>query len=462
MQNKKAYIWGILSKILPAAIQLGTNMLLARFLSPDDFGTIGILAIIFMVANVLVDSGLGGSLVKENTITKDDCSTIGCFNLVVSSILYVCLYFLAPYIEDYFRIEDLTIIIRLLTITFIIGAFGLVSKSILIRELRFGELCTISIVSISIASITAIIMAIYGCGIYSLVALNLVNSLVSTIHTIYLSKYSLSYKFYPESFKKLFSFGIFTTISSVIDTIYENLITTLTGKFLNISQAGYLSQAKKLEEGMSSSIVLTIANVTFPIMTKLKDDKIKFKNEAYSLMRVIVYFLYPVLLISTIFSEYIITFLFGKQWLPASYYFSLLIFAGLLLILETLLRTFIKSLCAVKGLMYVTLVKRVLGIVIIIICSIIDSSWIIYGYIISCFIGVIMNVYLYSTEINCRTIDTLFSIVKLIIPSLLLFIVLIILDLSINNIGLLSMMFVLLIVSYYFLMYSQVRKVTIS
>ena len=112
--------------------------------------------------------------------------------------------------------------------------------------------------------------------------------------------------------------------------------------------------------------------------------------------------------------------------------------------------------------MYVTLVKRVLGIVIIIICSIIDSSWIIYGYIISCFIGVIMNVYLYSTEINCRTIDTFFSIVKLTIPSLLLFIVLIMLYLSINNVGLLSILFVLLIVSYYFLMYSQVRKVKIS
>ena len=163
-------------------------------------------------------------------------------------------------------------------------------------------------------------------------------------------------------------------------------------------------------------------------------------------MRVIVYFLFPVLLISTIFSEYIITFLFGKQWLPASYYFSLLIFAGLLLILETLLRTFIKSLCAVKELMYVTLVKRVLGIVIII----------------SCFIGVIMNVYLYSTEINCRTIDTFFSIVKLTIPSLLLFIVLIMLYLSINNVGLLSTLFILLIVSYYFLMYSQVRKVKFS
>ena len=458
MRNKKAYLWGILSRILPSAIQLGTNILLARFLSPNDFGIIGILAVIFTVANVLVDSGLGGSLVKEKIISKEDCSTIGCFNLVISSVLYILLFILSPYIELYFEIENLTIIIRLLTLTFIIGALSLVSKSILLRELRFGALCVISIISILIASIVAIIMAVYRYGIYSLVAFHLIHSLLSTILTIYISKYSLSYKFNKESFKRLFSFGVFTTISSVIDSIYENLITTLTGKFLNISQAGYLSQAKKIEEGICSSIVLTIANVSFPIMTKLKDDKIKFKDEAYSLMRVVVCFIFPILLISIIFSENIIVFIFCKQWLPASYYFSLLISAGLLLIIEALLRTFIKSLCAVKELMYVTLVKRFIGIFLIIICSIINANWIIYGYIISCVIGVIMNTYLYAAKIKSKTINIIYSIVKLMIPSLLLFTLLIILYYKINNFGLLSMLYVLLVVIYYLVVFNYIRK----
>lgn len=461
MKNKKAYLWGILSKILPAAIQLGTNMLLARFLTPNDFGTIGILAIIFTVANVLVDSGLGGSLVKENSISKEDCSTIGHFNLVVSSILYICLYFLAPYIERYFEIENLTIIIRLLSLTFIIGALGLVSKSLLIRELRFDALCVISIASITIASIVAIVMAIYKCGIYSLVTFHLVNSLVSTIISINISKYSLSFKFYRESFHKLFSFGIFTTISSVIDTIYENLITTLTGKFLNVSQAGYLTQAKKLEEGMSSSVVLTIANVSFPVMTRLKDDIVKFKSEAFLLMRIIIWLLFPILFVSIIFSEHIIVLLFGEQWLPASSYFSLLLFAGLLLIIETLLRTLIKSLCAVKQLMYITLIKRILGIVLIIICSLINNEWIILGYIISCALGVIMNAYLYAKIINCQIFDIIYSIIKLMIPSLMLFVVLIFFYCSISSIRVLLLLNILLVAVYYLLVYCNIKKSSI-
>lgn len=423
MQNKRVYIWGLCSKIVPSAIQLISNMILARFLSPSDFGTIGVLTIIFTLANVLVDSGLGGSLIKEKQVSKRDCSTIGSFNLGISVILYLCLYVGAPNIEQYFNISNLTLIVRLLSLTFVISAVGLVPKTILVRNLRFGTLCLITIMGTLVASLVSIIMAIYDFGVFALVAFQLVNVLVTTIIAIGVTHYSISLRFSLASFKHLISFGLFTTITSVIDTIYENLLTTLIGKYINVVQAGYLFQAKRLEEAMTTSVALTIVNVSFPVMTKLKEDISQFKAEATSLMRTVVLLIFPLLFTVIIFSELIVTFILGEEWLPAAFYLSVLMWAGMVLIIESLLRSFIKSLCAVKELMYITFFKRALGIFIIVSTLMITPQLAIYGYVISCFIGLFANIYTYSSIIKTSIIAIWGTIIKIAFPAAMYFIV---------------------------------------
>ena len=111
MQNKTAYIWGLLSRFAPQAIYLGTTMMLARFLTPDDFGQIGVLSVIFVVANVLLDAGLGGSLVKEKEIKDVDCSSIFIFNIFVSLFIYALLFFSSNILEIFFGIDGLSAVI---------------------------------------------------------------------------------------------------------------------------------------------------------------------------------------------------------------------------------------------------------------------------------------------------------------------------------------------------------------
>lgn len=452
MQNKKAYLWGGVSKIAPAAIQLLTNMSLARFLTPGDFGTIGVLSVIFLVANVLVEAGLGGSLIKEKMISKQDCSTIATFNLGISIVLYVFLYLLAPYIEAYFAISGLTLIVRLLSLTFIIGAIGLVPRALLIRELHFGILCMITVGGVLLSSIVSILMAIYGCGVFSLVAFQLVNVLITSSMVIIVTRYSLSLHFNIDSFKRLFSFGFFTTIISIIDTVYENLLTVLTGKYLDISQAGYLSQAKKLEEGMTTSIALTITNVNFPIMTKLKDDLAKFRNEAISLMKIIIKLVFPLLFFIIIFSKQIIELLFGVEWIPAAFYLSALMWAGMILIIETLLKSYIKSLCAVKSLLNVTFLKRFFGVIIILSMLLVNSEWIVYGYILSSFIGMLFNAYLYSNLIGISIFSLFLTILKVAVPSFLSFILIVLAQYFVDNDFMLFILCMLFIGIYYTLL----------
>lgn len=459
MQNKNAYVWGLITKVAPAAIQIVTNMILARFLSPEDFGSIGVLTVIFTVANVLVDSGLGGSLVKEKDISRIDCSTIFIFNLTVSIILYFVIFFSASHIEDFFSIDGLSTITRVLSLTFILGSIGLVPRAILIRNLKFNLICEITIISTFIAALCSIVMAYMGFGVYSLVANQLIISALTALLSIFSTKYRCFWGFSVKSFKCLIPFGIFTSITSVIDTIYENLITTLTGKCLNVSQAGYLSQAKKLEDGLSSSIASTIGNVSFPVLTKFKEDSISFNREAISLFRTIVLFSFPILLTISLFSEQIVIIMFGQRWMPTAIYLQELIWAGLFIIMETTVRSYVKALCEVRKLMNATLVKRTIGIAIILSAIAINREWIIISYIISTVIGFIINMFLYAKISNHKFIPFLIKTCVYIIPPLLFYFLGIIVRFVVDSKMLCSFIVLAILVLYYLFLFAVHAKV---
>ena len=423
MQNKTAYIWGLLSKFAPQGIYLVTTMILARFLSPEDFGAIGVLSIIFVVANVLLDAGLGGSLIKEKNVTNIDCSSISIFNLFVSLLIYFVLFLFSNALERYFEIEELSTVICSISLVFPFSAFGIVPKALLNRNLRFQTAFFNSLLGVVAGSISSIIIAIIGGGIYALVSYQVVTVAITSIANCISSRYKFNFRFSLESLKRLLPFGIFTTIISVIDTIYENLITTLTGKYLNVQQAGYLYQAKRIEETMTNSLATTINVVSFPILTRLKDDRETFIREADSTFKSIICLTLPILFLASSFAKEIIVLLFGYQWIDSALYFELLIFAGVFIIMESLIRNFIKSLCKVKKLLYVTLCKRILGVFLLFIALYISSDLMIYMYIFTSFIGFFANLVLYNKLINRNSFKSLFMTIMYVLPSICFFLV---------------------------------------
>lgn len=423
MQHKSAYIWGLIGRFAPQGIHLITTMVLARFLTPDDFGKIGVLSIIFVVANTLLDSGLGGSLVKEKEISRIDCSTIGAFNISVSLFIYIILFIFADHIESYFNIEGLASIVRTISLVFPFTAFGIVPKAILNRNLAFRQSCNNAIIGAVVASIASIVGAALNGGVYALVIYQVVVAAVTVICNYYSSKYKFSLRFSFSSLRRLLPFGIMTTITSVIDTIYENLLTTMTGKYMSVQQAGYVYQAKKIEDISSTSLATTIGTVTFPILTKLKDKIDEFTKEAESTFILITSLAFPLLTTISIHSYTIITLLFGEKWYDAGLYLKILTIAGMFMVAETLVRNFIKALCEVKRLMYVTILKRIIGISLILGTLVISPDDMIYAYVLSAAVGLVLNNVLYSKISRTKLLKQLVLFVKLIMPSVCYFIV---------------------------------------
>lgn len=230
MQNKSAYIWNFGGRIVPQVIFLLTNIILAHYLSPSDFGQIGVLAIFISISSTLTEAGFGGSIIKEEKVLPIDLSTVFIYNLVVSLLLYSILFISSTWLESYFKIEGLANVSRVLGLVFVISAWSLIPKTILIKNLCFKQIAIVGVIGVIIASGISIICASKGFGVYALVAYQLTYVICEVICFEIITKYNLSFKFSVNSFKKLFSFGFFTTLCNIIDAAYSNLMTAFFGK----------------------------------------------------------------------------------------------------------------------------------------------------------------------------------------------------------------------------------------
>ena len=407
MRNHRAYIWSFGGRIIPQVIFLMTNIILAHYLSPDEFGQIGILALFISISTTLTDAGFGGSLIKEKDTMPIDLSTVFVYNLIVSLTLYILLFFCSPFIENYYNINGLSNVTRTLCLVFVINAWALIPKTLLIKELKFKEIAIVGVIGVCLASVVSIIGAIKGWGVYSLVAYQIIYVLNEVICFEILTKYKQTFHFSISSFRKLFSFGFYTTMCNIIEDAYKNIITAIFGKFLSIRDAGYIFQAQKLENAATTSLTQTINLVAFPILTKLKHDTMAFSNEANTLFKNICITVFPLFWIAVFYSKPIIVLIYGPDWSEASIFLSLLMIAGFFFTMDNMIRIFIKSLGEVKSLAKYTLLKRLIGLLCILLSMLLGPFYMMYGFILSTIIGFIINTYLYGKMVNITFINIL-------------------------------------------------------
>ena len=423
MKNKSQYIWSLLGRFLPSFTFLLATIILARLLTPDDFGLVGVLAILFTVAGTLTDAGLGGSLIKEKTITDLDCSTIFNFNIVISSFLYIILFFSADFIESYFNMTNLSIVTRLLSLSFVINAFSLVPKAIMMRRLQFKELFFISIISTIIGALLSIGAAYLGMGVYALIIYYLSSYFITSLLSVFCGRFRYSLSFSLNSFRKLVPFGLFTSISAIIDTIYENILSSMFGKVMGVTVAGNFYQAKKTEEAVTSSLASSVGLVAFPVLAELKDDKEGFIGESRSILLSVSGILFPAILLLSIYSDEVILLLYGNQWIESALFFKLLMFAGCFMIIENLNRSFIKSLGLGHTLFNVALVKRGFGISLLFLMSFVNKEYLVHTYIACSFIGYLINQISLSKYLGMSVFKELIILSKVLIPNLLLLLI---------------------------------------
>lgn len=360
-------LWSAIQRFLGLAISFVSNIVLARLLCPDDFGAVAMIMVFVGFADVLVEGGLGNALIQKKEITQNDIRTVFTTNFVVSVSLFLLLFSCSSFIEDYVKIEGFSLFLRVEAVIVLIRAFYVVNHALMNREMKFKQLAVISLTTHSISTIGAVTLAFCGCGVWSLIIKNILLDLSSCFFYAIVLKVPYRFGFKRDSFSKLFSFGIFVSLSNMAETAYSYFLSFILGKKYSVEQLGYYNQAFSLEQIPVYSTTMVLNQVLFPFLSKSQDNKAAIKETIKQSALATSFFVFPLMAFLIFFAEPTIIFIYSAKWLPVVPYFQILCVYGFTNFIYHSNRNVLKSIGASKMLFNTQLVCTILGILLIVV-----------------------------------------------------------------------------------------------
>jgi O-antigen/teichoic acid export membrane protein len=380
-------IWNAVERFGSSFFLFVSNLILARLLSPDDFGCIGMLMVFISISDAIVDGGFGSALIQKKKPTEADYSTVFYWNLFLSVFLYLSLYFAAPSISDFYEIPLLKDVLRIQGIIVIINAFILIQQNILKKQVDFKRIAKINLASIIIGTSFGILFAFLGFGVWSLVVKSLVTGLIQCVIYWLSNHWRPLWVFSRLSFKSLFQFGSFMFLRTIINTLYQNILSLIIGKNFSASTLGYFTQARKLEDVPRNSLSAIINNVTFPIFSEIQDDTIRLNKAAKKCLKSMVYINFPLMMLLIIIADPLFRLLFTDKWIQAVPYFQMLCIYGLITSPIELNNNIIISLGKSNISLVVRIVQCGVGLILVLVGLYREMEGVLLGYILSQYIG---------------------------------------------------------------------------
>ena len=275
LKNKaiKGTVWSAVDNIVQYGVSFVVSIVLARLLTPDDYGLIGIILIFTAICNAIINSGFSTALIRKKNITENDYNTAFIVNIVLSFILYVVLCLGAPLIADFFCREELTLLTRVSSFSMIIGGLAIVQQTRLTKRIDFKTQTKISLISSVISGLIGIVMAYLGYGVWALVVQGLSSQTLRTAMLWFYNKWMPTLTFSRNSFRELFGFGWKMMVSSVLDSFWTQLYQVVVGKFYSPATLGQYTRAKQFSQMFSSNLTTVIQRVTYPVLSDIQDEK---------------------------------------------------------------------------------------------------------------------------------------------------------------------------------------------
>jgi len=358
-------VWSSLERFAVQGIEFLVILFLARLLTPNDFGLVGMLSIFIAIARSLVDSGFSQALIRKQRRTNNDNCTVFIFNVFVSICLYCILFLASPWVADFYNEPELCKLMRFMCFVIVIDSFSVVHRALFISKLDFKTQTKSSFISSSISGILSIILAKLGFGYWALVSFQLVTSFFNTILLWYYSSWRPQLMYSYGSFKELFSFGSKLMLSGIIDTIYNNLYQIVIGKFFSASSLGHFSQAKNFSQIPAATITSILQRVTYPTLCRFQDNNEQLKDSYGKVLRISAFVFFPLMCGIAGVSSPLVHVLIGSKWEFASVLIVPLCFSMMWYPIHAINL----SLLQVKGrsdiFLRIEIIKKVIGVIIL-------------------------------------------------------------------------------------------------
>ena len=356
-------VWTAFQRFSKMGIQFISGIILARLLTAYDYGCIGMLTVFMVLAETFIDAGFGSALIQKKHPSQLDYSTIFWWNLGVAVVMYAILFIIAPMVARFYDIPLLRDVLRVQGLILFIYAFNIVQRNQLRKQLNFKVLSIVTVITSILSLTVTIIMAYKGFGVWALVAQNMISAAIPAIVFWFFIKWRPILTFSAQSFKELFSFGLYMFLTHLVNQFCSQLQTMLIGKLYSPVTLGYYSKAASTERLASQSVSQVMTQVSYPLYASVQDDKNRMSLMIKRLTMTIAFITFPLMFILMLTAKPLFVILYSDRWLSSVPYFQVLCVVGLSACLQSVNTQTIAAIGKSKTMFKWTLIKRSIGLV---------------------------------------------------------------------------------------------------
>lgn len=431
MDNKivaNGVIWNAVGKYSSQGISFLVSIVMARLLTPQDYGILGIIAVFIAISDTFIDAGFSNALIKKANCSAKDLSTVFYCNVSISILVFLILFICAPYIANFYKIPILVQTTRVMALSFIINSFGAVSRTLLVKELNFKATNIITLIGSITSGIIGILLAIANFGVWALVFQTVLTSLIITIINIIYAKWIPLFTFSKNSFHELFGFGSKLLASNVAFQIHNNLYNLVIGKAFNSTQLGYFSRAAGYAHLIPGNIYGLFQGILFPVLSKIQDNDDELLEFCYKAIKITSFIIFPCIFFLVGAAKPLIILMITDKWLPVVPLLQILCLGYLFDYLPSIWSNFYLAKGRSDFFLRMQMISKPVSLILLVITAFISMEAVAWSKVISMFVCVATSAYyikivletLSYTQI-CKCLFTPFIISFVLMIGLLLY-----------------------------------------
>ena len=392
-KTAKGVLWSSVERFSTQGVQFVIMIVMARLLTPKDYGLIGMLAIFLAVSQSLIDSGFSQALIRKQHRTETDNSTVFYFNLAVGAILYLLLFLSAPWVADFYDTPELTAVMRVVCLGVIINSLAVVQRALLTVNIDFKTQAKASFSAALTSGCTGIVLAYSGYGVWALVVQQLLNLGINTGLLWLFSSWRPKRLYSWQSFHELFAFGSKLLASGLLGTLYNNVYTIVIGKLFSAGNLGHYTRAQHFAEFPSSNLTGIMQRVTYPVLCSIQDDDKRLEKVYRKFLKLSAFVVFPLMLGLSAVARPFIRVTIGEQWEFCAVLLQILCFSMMWYPIHAINL----NLLQVKGrsdlFLRLEIIKKILGISVLCVTAPFGLIWMCYGQIFNSLVALIINTY---------------------------------------------------------------------
>ncbi len=422
MKNKDIFsnfFWRFFERVGAQGVTFIVSIILARLLDPDVYGVVALITVFTSVMQVFIDSGLGNALIQKKDSDIVDFSTVFYFNICMCLFLYIFLFWGAPYISLFYKMPDLTPLIRVLGINLIISGVKNVQQAYVSKHLLFKRFFYATIIGTIGAAFIGVLMARNGYGVWALVVQNVFNAFLDTCVLWVTVKWRPKLVFSLSRLKSLLSFGWKLLVSSLLEVVYRDLRQLIIGKFYNVDDLAFYNRGQQMPHLLVSNINSSIDSVLLPTMSASQDDKEVIKSMTRRAIKVSTYLMAPLMIGLASVSEPAVKLILTDKWLPSVFYLRIFCISFMFYPIHTANLNAIKAMGRSDLFLKLEIAKKIIGLIVLFATMRISVEAMAYSLLFTSIINQIINSYPNKALLNYSYLNQL----KDILPSVLLAII---------------------------------------